>query len=158
MSETKVVRWKVRYDLENSLADNKGCVKYLFLVCLHCRAYCLPAVNLSAFPAQLMKRRKNSFSVRHWDVLLSLGDPQTLWKLSPLCLALTLTILPRKATFLILEFVTKLQSYNLHQTHVVIPLRPHNPPYSVWWGWWWPLGAWTLLMVHTVKRSDQQSS
>lgn len=99
MSETKGVRWKVRYDLENSLADNKGCVKCLFLVCLHCRPYCLSAANFSAFPAQLMKRRKNSFSIRHWGVLVSLGDPQTLWKLSPLCLALALTILSRKATF-----------------------------------------------------------
>lgn len=118
MSEIKVVRWKVRYDLENSLVDNRECVKCLFLVCLHC-----PAANFSAFPAQLMKSRRNSFGIRHWDVLLLLGDPQTLWNLSPVCLA----ILSCEATCLIPEFATKLQIYNPYQTHAVIPLKAAQP-------------------------------
>lgn len=118
MSEMEVVRRKVRYDPENSLVDIWGCVKCLFLVCLHCRAYCDPAANFSVFPVHLMKR-KNNFGIRHWDVLLSLGDPQTPVKI--------ISTTSSAHSYIIPEFLTNLQSYNLHQTRVVIALKATQP-------------------------------
>lgn len=124
MSEITVVRRKVRYDMENSLVGNRGCVKCLFLVCLHCRGYYLPAAIFSAFSAQLMKRKRNSFGIRHWDVLLLLVDSDSVEFISTLSSIYSYHLVLQS---LIPEFVTKLQSYSLYQTHAVIPLKATQP-------------------------------
>ena len=120
--------WKIRPDPGAHLWTVRGIWNaYFWWVCLHCRAYCLPATcSCLSCPADGTQKEKLL------RCIATAWDPQSLCRLGVPYLGLIPMILSFKcdsnATRLLPEFVPELQ-LKLHQTCVVIPLKAMEPSY-----------------------------